>query len=143
MRRTPDPHEESRPATEETMLIDKDVPMRTRDGVTLRADIYRPDAAGRFPVLLSRLPYDKNGRRRPGDIDPFVERGYVVIIQDTRGRFASDGDEYYRSSGRRRTGTTPSSGPRSFRSPTARSARWDSRTSARRSTCSRRRVRRT
>ena len=41
--------------------------------------------------MLSRPPYDKNGRRRPGDIDPFVEGGYVVIIQDTRGRFASDG----------------------------------------------------
>jgi uncharacterized protein len=77
------------------MLIEKDVAMRTRDGVTLRADVYRPDSSGRFPVLLSRLPYDKNGRRRPGDIDPFVEHGYVVIIQDTRGRFASDGDEYY------------------------------------------------
>src|SRR5687768_359212 len=77
------------------MIIEKDVPMRTRDGVTLRADVYRPDTPGRLPVLLSRLPYDKNGRRRPGDIDPFVERGYVVIIQDTRGRFASDGDEFY------------------------------------------------
>ena len=77
------------------MLIDKDVPMTTRDGVTLRADVYRPDAPGRFPVLLSRLPYDKNLRRRPGDIDVFVERGYVVIFQDTRSRFASDGDEYY------------------------------------------------
>ena len=77
------------------MIIEKDVPMRTRDGVTLRADVYRPETNGRLPVLLSRLPYDKNGRRRPGDIDPFVERGYVVIIQDTRGRFASDGDEYY------------------------------------------------
>ena len=77
------------------VLVDKDVPMTTRDGVTLRADVYRPDASGRFPVLLSRLPYDKNQRRRPGDIDPFVERGYVVIMQDTRGRFASDGDEYY------------------------------------------------
>src|SRR5688572_23087907 len=76
------------------VLIDKDVPMKTRDGVTLRADVYRPDAPGRFPVLLSRLPYDKNGRRRPGDIDVFVEHGYVVIMQDTRGRFASDG-EYY------------------------------------------------
>jgi predicted acyl esterase len=43
-------------------LIDKDVPMTTRDGVTLRADVYRPDAPGRFPVLLSRLPYDKNLR---------------------------------------------------------------------------------
>jgi putative CocE/NonD family hydrolase len=76
------------------MQIHKDVPMKTRDGVTLRADVYRPDGSGRHPVLLSRLPYDKNGRRRPGDIDVFVEHGYVVIMQDTRGRFASDGDSY-------------------------------------------------
>ena len=76
------------------MLIEKNVAMTTRDGIVLRADVYRPDAPGRFPVLLSRLPYDKTGRRRPGDIDPFVERGYVVIMQDTRGRFASEGDEY-------------------------------------------------
>ena len=47
------------------MLIDRDVPMTTRDGVTLRADVYRPDGSGKFPVLLSRLPYDKNLRRRP------------------------------------------------------------------------------
>jgi uncharacterized protein len=77
------------------VLTDKDVPMTTRDGVTLRADVYRPDAPGRFPVLLARLPYDKNLRQRPGDIDVFVEHGYVVIMQDTRGRFASEGDEYY------------------------------------------------
>jgi putative CocE/NonD family hydrolase len=69
--------------------------MQTRDGVTLRADVYRPDAPGRFPVLLSRLPYNKNLRPRPGDIDYFVEHGYGVIMQDTRGRFSSDGDEYY------------------------------------------------
>lgn len=68
--------------------------MTTRDGVTLRADVYRPAARGRHPVLLSRLPYDKSLRPRPGDIDVFVERGYVVIMQDTRGRFASDGGEY-------------------------------------------------
>jgi len=74
--------------------IGKDVPMTARDGVVLRADVYRPDGPGRFPVLLSRLPYDKNGRRRPGDIDVFVERGYVVIMQDTRGRFASGGADY-------------------------------------------------
>jgi predicted acyl esterase len=63
------------------VLVEKDVPMTTRDGVTLRADVYRPDAPGRFPVLLSRLPYNKNLRPRPGDIDYFVERGYVVIMQ--------------------------------------------------------------
>jgi uncharacterized protein len=69
--------------------------MTTRDGVILRADVYRPDGPGRRPVLLSRLPYDKSQRRRPGDVDIFVEHGYVVIFQDTRGRFASDGDDYY------------------------------------------------
>ena len=77
------------------VLVEGDVPMQTRDGVTLRADVYRPDAPGRFPVLLSRLPYNKHLRPRPGDIDYFVERGYGVIMQDTRGRFSSDGDEYY------------------------------------------------
>ena len=77
------------------MLIEKDVAMATRDGLTLRADVYRPEGRGRHPVLLSRLPYDKSLRRRPGDIDVFVEQGYVVIMQDTRGRFASDGDLYY------------------------------------------------
>ena len=77
------------------VLVEKDVSMTTRDGLTLRADVYRPDAPGRFPVLLSRLPYNKNLRPRPGDIDYFVERGYGVIMQDTRGRFHSEGDEYY------------------------------------------------
>jgi predicted acyl esterase len=69
------------------VLVEKDVPMMTRDGLTLRADVSRPEAPGRFPVLLSRLPDNKNLRPRPGDIDYFVERGYGVIMQDTRGRF--------------------------------------------------------
>jgi predicted acyl esterase len=60
------------------VLIDKDVAMTTRDGVTLRADVYRPAAPGRYPVLLSRLPYDKNLRRRPGDIDVFVEHVFLT-----------------------------------------------------------------
>lgn len=77
------------------VIVEKDVPSPARDGVVLKADVYRPDANGPFPVLLSRLPYDKNGRRRPGDIDYFVERGYVVVNQDTRGRFASEGEAYY------------------------------------------------
>ena len=76
------------------VAVHKDMPFQTRDGVTLRADVYRPDAEGRFPVLLTRLPYDKNSRQRDA-IDYFVERGYVMVGQDTRGRFASDGDEYY------------------------------------------------
>ena len=48
------------------VLVEKDVPMTTHDGVILHADVYRPDAPGRFPVLLSRLPYDKNLRPDQG-----------------------------------------------------------------------------
>jgi predicted acyl esterase len=77
------------------VVVTKNVPAKMRDGVVLYADVYRPEANERFPVLLMRLPYDKNLRPRPGDIDYFVERGYVVVVQDTRGRFASEGQEYY------------------------------------------------
>jgi hypothetical protein len=42
------------------VVVEKDVPMRTRDGVTLYADVYRPDTTERFPVLVMRTPYDKS-----------------------------------------------------------------------------------
>src|SRR5215831_14409694 len=68
------------------------VPAKMRDGVTLYADIYRPKADGKFPVLLVRTPYDKQwtiafGLRA-------AARGYVVIAQDVRGRFTSEGEWY-------------------------------------------------
>ena len=63
-----------------------------RDGTTLVADVYRPDAEGKFPVLLLRLPYGKQFISDFGDHEFFVPRGYIVAIQDTRGRFASEGD---------------------------------------------------
>ncbi len=69
-----------------------DIPMR--DGVVLRADIRRPAAEGKYPVLIFRTPYDKE----EGDPDnektfnAAVQRGYAVVIQDVRGRFASDGE---------------------------------------------------
>ena len=69
-----------------------DVAVRLRDGVTLRADIYRPAASGTFPVLLERTPYDK---RESGDFGlKAAARGYVAIIQDVRGRHASEGEWY-------------------------------------------------
>ncbi|MBI3303568.1 MAG: CocE/NonD family hydrolase [Deltaproteobacteria bacterium] len=82
----------SRP--EHRIKVEKNVPARMRDGVTLYADVYRPDAEGRFPVILLRLPYGKEMITDFGDQDYFAARGYVVIIQDGRGRFASEG-EYY------------------------------------------------
>jgi predicted acyl esterase len=78
----------------DSIKIDCHVPIPMRDGVTLRADVYRPDDAARHPVLLARLPYSK-------DLSPIslsllspiraARRDYVVVIQDTRGRFKSDG----------------------------------------------------
>jgi len=79
-------------ATKYEVIYEHDVTMKLRDGVTLRADVYRPKAAGKFPVLLERTPYDKNGGRDFGMSG--AARGYVVVIQDTRGRYASDGEFY-------------------------------------------------
>lgn len=75
------------------IVIEKNVPAVMRDGVILRADVRRPDRDGRHPVLIFRTPYDKD----EGDADnektfaEAVRRGYVMVIQDVRGRYASDG----------------------------------------------------
>ena len=63
-----------------------------RDGTKLRADIYRPKAEGKFPVLLVRTPYDKTQELEFGV--KAAARGYVVVAQDVRGRFQSEGDWY-------------------------------------------------
>jgi putative CocE/NonD family hydrolase len=82
----------SRP--EYRIKIEKNVPARMRDGTTLYADVYRPDAEGRFPVILLRLPYGKHMAADFGDHEFFPARGYVVVIQDGRGRFDSEGTYY-------------------------------------------------
>jgi putative CocE/NonD family hydrolase len=74
------------------VVVERNVPAKMRDGVTLRADIYRPKAEGKFPVLLVRTPYDKTGETSFGLKG--AARGYVVIAQDVRGRFTSEGDWY-------------------------------------------------
>ena len=61
------------------------VPMR--DGVVLRANVFRPDRGGPYPVLVMRTPY---GKRNSG-LDRYVKAGYIVVSQDARGRYASDG----------------------------------------------------
>lgn len=76
------------------VIVEKDLPLRTRDGVTLYADVYRPDAPGRFPVLVVRTPYDKSQNLALTEKDYFPPRGYVVVVQDTRGRFRSEGEFY-------------------------------------------------
>ena len=79
-------------AEQYAVTVERNVKVKMRDGVTLRADIYRPSADGKFPVLLQRTPYNKDGGV------PFgmkaAARGYVVIFQDVRGRYSSEGDWY-------------------------------------------------
>jgi putative CocE/NonD family hydrolase len=78
--------------TDADAVIERNVAMKTRDGVTLRADIYRPLADGSYPVLLVRTPYNKDnfaafGRRA-------AKRGFMTVSQDVRGRYASEGEWY-------------------------------------------------
>lgn len=77
----------------DTLRVDFDVAVPMRDGTLLRANVYRPPE-GRWPVLLTRLPYGKDLPLGSAILDPVqaARRGYVVIVQDTRGRFASEGE---------------------------------------------------
>ena len=87
------PQPSRRPA-EFGFVIEKDAKIPMRDGVRLAADVYRPardgkPVPGRFPTLLTRTPYDKNGVKGEGTY--YAERGYVVVANDIRGRYASEG----------------------------------------------------
>lgn len=74
-----------------TRLTDVAVPMR--DGVTLRADVWLPKAQGQFPTLVYRTPYGKhNAPRKSTTFRAAVKRGYAVVIEDVRGRYASEGE---------------------------------------------------
>ncbi len=74
------------------IVVERGVVMTTRDGVKLRADIYRPSGEGTFPVLLTRTPYDKNGEAELAR--KAAARGYLVVVQDVRGRYTSEGEWY-------------------------------------------------
>ncbi|BAZ23957.1 peptidase S15 [Kalymmatonema gypsitolerans NIES-4073] len=68
--------------------------MLTRDGVRLDADIYRPAAEGKFPVLLMRQPYGRAIASTVVYAHPtwYAAHGYIVVIQDVRGRGTSQGE---------------------------------------------------
>lgn len=70
------------------------VPMR--DGTRLAADVHHPaegeqPAEGPFPILLHRTPYNKSVESRVLEASFFATRGYVTVVQDCRGRYASEG----------------------------------------------------
>jgi putative CocE/NonD family hydrolase len=75
--------------------IERNVKVEMRDGVVLRGDIFRPDAEGKFPVLLQRTPYRRSVWGYNVNFAQHVAaRGYVVFLQDVRGRYTSDGEWY-------------------------------------------------
>jgi uncharacterized protein len=74
--------------------------VKTRDGIGLATDVYRPArdgdwAEGRFPTILCRTPYDKTDKRYVEIADFFVPRGYAVCLQDLRDRYRSEGTREY------------------------------------------------
>jgi hypothetical protein len=80
----------SQPAPE--IAVEHGVAMKTRDGITLRADIYRPAADGKYPTLLQRTPYNKDNAA--DFARKAAQRGYLAVIQDVRGRYTSEGEWY-------------------------------------------------
>ena len=69
-----------------------DVPVRMRDGVRLAADVFLPAKEGKWPAILIRTPYGKEGHREEAVF--FAQHGFAVVVQDARGRFESDGEWY-------------------------------------------------
>jgi uncharacterized protein len=83
-------------------LTENDVAVPMRDGVVLRADLLRPKGEGCFPVLVYRTPYGKEFALK--DYPTFrhaLERGYALVVEDVRGRYASGGEfKPYQNEGR-------------------------------------------
>jgi predicted acyl esterase len=75
------------------VTVQKEVPARMRDGATLMSNVYRPAAGDSYPVLLARMPYGKDLPFNATYLDSVraARRGYIVAIQDVRGRYASEG----------------------------------------------------
>ena len=93
---TPPSGWKARPATY-AVSTTKDVALRMSDGVVLRADVLRPakadgtPAPGRFPVIVTQTPYNKNAPRLNFANEYLVQRGYVQVIVDVRGTGGSGG----------------------------------------------------
>lgn len=74
------------------VVIQESVKVRMRDGVFLSADVFTPASDRKFPVLLERTPYDRSGETAMAN--ELASHGYIVVLQDTRGRYESGGEFY-------------------------------------------------
>jgi putative CocE/NonD family hydrolase len=78
------------------VIVDRDVAVPMRDGVVLRADVYRPSDAP-HPAVLNRTPYDRSLRLTPPaafDPESAVAAGFALVCQDVRGQYSSGGEFY-------------------------------------------------
>ncbi len=75
---------------------EQDIAITMRDGVTLRANLFRPAEGGPAPALVLRLPYNKDAAQTYVYAHPawYARHGYAVLVQDSRGRYASEGEFY-------------------------------------------------
>lgn len=78
------------------VIVDKNVMISMPDGTKLATDIYRPDSLDKFPAIVIRTPYNKmSSLPSYRHLAPlFVSQGYVVVIQDVRGKYRSEGEFY-------------------------------------------------
>lgn len=78
------------------IIVDKDVMVSMKDGTKLATDVYRPKSRRKFPVIVIRTPYNKRGSMHPYRLiaELFASQGYVVVVQDVRGKYASEGTFY-------------------------------------------------
>jgi uncharacterized protein len=73
--------------------LTENVAIAMRDGTVLRGDVMLPSGSGRHPVLIYRTPYGKHfARKEYKTFEKAVARGYAVVVQDVRGRYASNGE---------------------------------------------------
>jgi len=82
------------PSEEHAVKLELGVKQRMRDGTNLSSDIFRPDARGRFPVIVTRTPYrtvEGFQDRQNDEAIFFAKHGYACMIQDCRGKNDSEG----------------------------------------------------
>lgn len=82
------------------VAVVKNVMVPMRDGVKLATDVYLPardgsPAPGKFPVLVERTPYGKDGAADVANAMFFARHGFVDLVQDVRGRFGSQGTFHF------------------------------------------------
>lgn len=83
------------PPRQYSVSTSRGVEAEMADGIVLRADVHAPDGLTRAPTILIRIPFTNTfwNRLRSDAIARFwAARGYVVVVQGARGRYASDGD---------------------------------------------------